>query len=89
MNGNAVLSTFTQAAVVVGPALAGGLTALVGPGWVIGVDAASFAVLAVSCWAVARRRAGRRSRAAVAPAAPATGAGASSPASPGCSGCSR
>jgi len=46
--GNSLLSTFTQAAIVVGPALAGGLTALVGPGWVIGADAASFAVLAVT-----------------------------------------
>ncbi|WP_173073317.1 MFS transporter [Phytohabitans rumicis] len=57
VTGNALLSTFTQGAVVVGPALAGGLTALVGPGWVIGADAASFAVLAATCWAVARRRA--------------------------------
>jgi MFS family permease len=54
--GNALVSTFTQAAIVVGPALAGGLTALVGPGWVIGADALSFAVLAASCWWVARRR---------------------------------
>jgi MFS family permease len=51
LSGNALLSTFTQASFVVGPALAGGLTALVGPGWVIGLDAASFAVLAASCWA--------------------------------------
>jgi predicted MFS family arabinose efflux permease len=58
VTGNALLSTFTQAAVVVGPALAGGLTALVGPGWVIGADAASFAVLAASCWAAAGRRSG-------------------------------
>jgi hypothetical protein len=58
VTGNALLSTFTQVAVVVGPALAGGLIALVGPGWVIGADAASFAVLAASCWAAARRRAG-------------------------------
>ena len=55
VNGYAVLSTFTQAAVVVGPALAGGLAALVGPGWVIGADAVSFAVLAVSCWAASPR----------------------------------
>jgi hypothetical protein len=48
VNGYAILSTFTQAAVVVGPALAGGLAALVGPAWVIGADAVSFAVLAVS-----------------------------------------
>ncbi len=58
VTGNALLSTFTQAAVVVGPALAGGLTALVGPGWVIGADAASFAVLAASCRAATRWRGG-------------------------------
>jgi MFS family permease len=70
VTGNALLSTFTQAAVVVGPALAGGLTALVGPGWVIGADAASFAVLAASCLAASRRHA---SAVRVAPAAPAAG----------------
>jgi MFS family permease len=53
--GNALLSTFTQAAVVVGPALAGGLTTLVSPGWVIGLDAASFAMLAASCWSAPAR----------------------------------
>ncbi|WP_433378045.1 MFS transporter [Actinoplanes sp. CA-142083] len=47
--GNALLSTFTQAAIVVGPALAGVLAALFGPGWVIGIDALSFAFLALSC----------------------------------------
>jgi MFS family permease len=74
VTGNALLSTLTQAAVVVGPALAGGLTALVGPGWVIGADAASFAVLAASCWAAARRRAGPvQIPFGVAPAAPAAG----------------
>ncbi|WP_262286690.1 MFS transporter [Micromonospora sp. MA102] len=57
LTGNALLSTFAQAAFVVGPALAGGLTALVGPGWVIAVDAASFAVLAVAGWTVPARRA--------------------------------
>jgi MFS family permease len=49
VTGNAVLSTFNQASYVVGPALAGGLTAVAGPGWVIAVDAASWAVLAVTC----------------------------------------
>jgi MFS family permease len=76
VTGNALLSTFTQAALVVGPALAGGLTALVGPGWVIGADAASFAVLAASSWAAAPRRAGPvriPTRKAVASAAPAAG----------------
>jgi len=56
VTGNAVLSTFGQAAIVVGPAIAGGLTALIGPGPVIGADAASFAILAIAGWAVARRQ---------------------------------
>jgi MFS family permease len=62
--GNALVSTFTQASFVVGPALAGGMTALAGPGWVIGLDALSFAVLAASCWPV------RHAAAAVPAAAP-------------------
>ena len=49
VTGNALLSTFVQASFVIGPALAGVLTAWAGPGWVIAVDAASFAVLAVVC----------------------------------------
>src|SRR5262245_20515470 len=49
VTGNALLSTFFQASYMVGPALAGGLTAWAGPGWVIAADAASFAVLAVTC----------------------------------------
>jgi MFS family permease len=57
VTGNAILSTFTQATIVLGPALAGGLTALVGPGWVIGLDAASFGVLAVICWTTSTRQA--------------------------------
>jgi MFS family permease len=57
VNGNALLSTFTQASYVVGPALAGGLTALAGPGWVIAADASTFAVLAVTCLSVPAARA--------------------------------
>ena len=49
VTGNALLSTFTQASYVLGPALAGGLTAWAGPGWVIAADAASWAVLAATC----------------------------------------
>jgi MFS family permease len=52
VNANALLSTFVQASYVVGPALAGGLTAWTGPGWVIAADAASFAVLAVTSLSV-------------------------------------
>jgi MFS family permease len=56
--GNAVLTSFAQAATVVGPAIAGALATVVGAGWVIGADAASFAVLAVSCWLVTLPAAG-------------------------------
>src|SRR4029450_6030936 len=49
VHGNALLSTFTQASYVVGPALAGGLAAVAGPGGVIAVDGASWPVLAVTC----------------------------------------
>ncbi|GAB4059947.1 MFS transporter [Catellatospora paridis] len=75
VTGNALLSTFAQSAFVVGPALAGGLTALAGPGWVIGVDAASFAVLAVAAWALAARQAtdAATATAADSPQAPASG----------------
>jgi MFS family permease len=52
--GNALVSTFTQAAMVVGPALAGVVVSLAGPGWVIGIDAVSFAILALSCLLVPR-----------------------------------
>src|SRR4051794_17403495 len=53
ITGNALISTFTLAAIVVGPALAGVISALAGPGWVLGADAASFAILA-SCAGVPR-----------------------------------
>jgi MFS family permease len=53
--GNTLISTFQQAAFIVGPALAGGVAAVAGPGWVIAIDALSFACLAVSC-VLARRR---------------------------------
>ncbi|MGA8116324.1 MAG: MFS transporter, partial [Actinocatenispora sp.] len=55
VTGNALLSTCGQLATVIGPALAGVLTAAVGPAWVIGVDAVSFALLAVACLTVANR----------------------------------
>jgi MFS family permease len=74
VTGNAIVSTFTQAAIVVGPALAGALTALVGPGWVIAADAASFAFLAAVCWTVSLR--GAKAASARAAAASATTASA-------------
>jgi len=54
VTGNALVSTFTQAAMVVGPALAGAVASLTGPGLVIGLDALSFAILALSCLLVPR-----------------------------------
>lgn len=54
--GNALLSTFTQASIVVGPAIAGTVTGLAGPGWVIAADALSFAILAVTAWSVTAKR---------------------------------
>ncbi|MFE6749694.1 MFS transporter [Kitasatospora purpeofusca] len=44
---NALLSTSGWVAMIAGPALAGTLTAVVAPAWVLGLDALSFAVLAV------------------------------------------
>ena len=52
VHGNALLSGFTQAAFIVGPAVAGIMTTLTGPAWVIGVDAASFLLLAAICWPI-------------------------------------
>jgi MFS family permease len=45
VTGNALLSTFNQASYVVGPALAGGLTAWAGPGWVIAADSVLITVV--------------------------------------------
>ncbi|WEP00356.1 MFS transporter [Streptomyces sp. FXJ1.172] len=44
---NALVSSSASASVVVGPALAGVLAAVVSPAWIIGLDAVSFAILAV------------------------------------------
>ncbi|MFE7661673.1 MFS transporter [Streptomyces celluloflavus] len=44
---NALVSSTTSASVIVGPALAGFLATAVSPAWIIGLDAMSFAVLAV------------------------------------------
>ncbi|MGE5828761.1 MAG: MFS transporter [Micromonosporaceae bacterium] len=53
--GNALLSTLAEAATLLGPVIAGVLTASFGAVWVIGVDAMTFAVLAVSAYAALRR----------------------------------
>jgi hypothetical protein len=56
--GNALLSSFSMAALIVGPLLAGLAVALAGPALAIWVDAASFAVLAAAAgWAVRQGRA--------------------------------
>lgn len=44
---NALVSSSTSASVIIGPALAGFLATTVSPAWIIGLDAVSFAVLAV------------------------------------------
>jgi hypothetical protein len=63
VTGNALISTFTQSALIAGPALAGWVTAAAGPGWVLAADALTFAVLALTSWPAAGRAAvvaGRR-----------------------------
>ncbi|MEU6311068.1 MFS transporter [Streptomyces sp. NPDC047014] len=61
---NALLSASVSASIVVGPALAGFLAVVVSPAWLIGVDAVSFAVLAV----MVRRPGGPAAGKAVPPA---------------------
>ncbi|MFE6909889.1 MFS transporter [Streptomyces erythrochromogenes] len=53
---NALLSSSVSASIVIGPALAGFLAMVVSPAWLIGVDALSFAVLAVLVGRVGRVR---------------------------------
>jgi predicted MFS family arabinose efflux permease len=45
--GNALLSTSVWASTLVGPTLAGVLTSVIAPAWIIGLDAVSFAFLAI------------------------------------------
>jgi len=52
---NALLSVLDQGAVIVGPLLAGLIIAVSNPSLAIAADATSFAVLAVTAWACARR----------------------------------
>ncbi|MFJ2960446.1 MFS transporter [Streptomyces sp. NPDC087270] len=53
---NALVSSSGSAAVIVGPALAGFMAAAVSPAWIIGLDAASFAVLAVRAGRLGSRK---------------------------------
>ncbi|WP_329124495.1 MFS transporter [Streptomyces sp. NBC_01465] len=47
LSGNALVSTSSTACIVLGPALAGFLATAISPAWIIGLDALSFAVLAL------------------------------------------
>ena len=47
---NSLASAQVSFAVIVGPALAGPLIAAVGPGWLVALDAASFAFLGIQAW---------------------------------------
>jgi MFS family permease len=44
---NALVSSSASASIIIGPAIAGFLATVLSPAWIIGIDAASFAVLAV------------------------------------------
>jgi MFS family permease len=50
---NSLASAQVSLAVIVGPALAGLLIAEVGPGWLVALDAASFAILGIQAWRTA------------------------------------
>jgi MFS family permease len=68
--GNALASAGTQLATLIGPVLGGAMVALIGPAPAFGLDAASFAISALSLVGVgAAKRAGRTARAGTAAAA--------------------
>jgi len=50
LTGNSLVSTVMQTAYVVGPAAAGALMPWTGPGWILGLDALSYAILAAIAW---------------------------------------
>jgi hypothetical protein len=50
LTGNSLVSTVMQTAYVVGPAAAGALMPWTGAGWIIGLDALSYAILAAIAW---------------------------------------
>ena len=55
--GNAVLSTSGWASTIAGPALAGALATVISPAWIIGLDAVSFAFLAIQAGRVRESKA--------------------------------
>ncbi|MFE6085362.1 MFS transporter [Streptomyces virginiae] len=61
---NALVSSSVSASIVVGPALAGFLAVVVGPAWLIGLDALSFAVLAAQVGRLRGAAAGQDGRGA-------------------------
>jgi DHA3 family macrolide efflux protein-like MFS transporter len=65
--GNALLAIMSELTIVIGPALAGVLTASVGPAVVIGADAFTWAILAVSYAWVAPMAASHRAAAPIEP----------------------
>lgn len=81
---NSLVSTASSVATIVGPAIAGALVPLVGPAWLIGVDALSYAVLGVTA------RLGRTARASAgAPGSARRSDDAAGGRAPGCAGCRR
>ncbi len=81
--GNSVFGLADQLSLMIGPALAGVVTALAGPAVVIALDAASWAVLAVSYARIAPLVAPQAAPAQAPPAAPSTAADAAAPAASG------
>jgi predicted MFS family arabinose efflux permease len=56
LSGNSLVSGVVQIASIVGPAAAGALMPLTGPGLILGLDALSYAVLAAIAWRLPGRR---------------------------------
>ncbi|HEX6684122.1 MAG TPA: MFS transporter [Candidatus Limnocylindrales bacterium] len=50
LTGNSLISSVVQIAFVIGPAAAGALMPFTGPGWVLAIDAVSYAILAAISW---------------------------------------
>ena len=50
LTGNSLVSSVVQVAFILGPAAAGALMPFTGPGWILGIDALSYAILAGIAW---------------------------------------